>query len=547
MAQQPEQKQKESRALRSPGADYSLLLNRLEKMVLHDQDPGQALKVLQEKKIWQKLNGQHLLQWASLAQVAGAIDTALEVYEHLTVSEPELKQGWLEYLDLISLLDKKELLASRVARAAAHVSKEALDRWHQQVRQNNARESSSRDLDNIEAPFEEMIWQREAMGRFMALFSGREDVFARQWVDKNEGKSGYVPVRRAICLQDVEDHLLGRKTYGIYLLNSDNKVRCGVIDVDIVSRFRTGKIAAQDRRVLQREKNYLESRIYQMCRDLGISPLMEFSGNKGFHFWFLFERPVAAEKVKSLLQQLAQPLNKDLTAFDLEVFPKQDQLKGKGLGNLVKLPLGIHRFSGKPSFFPACEKRDMASQLHHLQGIPLISTDVLKEAARMDNAARIVMHPRIAKTAAEYPELFELEQRCPPMGQILAACRQGRSCTAREEKILLQTIGFLGQGKKLMHYLMAFDPEYNPHLVDFKLSRVRGTPLGCKRIHSLLGFVGDYCDLEPDSTGYLHPLIHLPDWKKMSEKKTVKSERVENLQGALDNMKIALLQLQRFL
>jgi len=268
MRQQPKQKQ----ALLSPGADYSLLLNRLEKSVLHDQDPGQALKVLEEKKIWQKLDGEHLLQWASLAQVAGAIDTALEVYEHLTLSEPELKQGWLEYLDLISLLDKKKLLASRVARAAAHVSKDELDRWHAQVRQNNAQDTFSRDLDNIEAPFQEMIWQREAMGRFMRLFSGREDVFARQWVDRNEGKSGYVPVRRAMCLQDVEDHLLGRKTYGIYLLNSENKVRCGVIDVDIVSRFRTGKIAAQDRRVLQREKNYLESRIYQMSRDLGMSP-----------------------------------------------------------------------------------------------------------------------------------------------------------------------------------------------------------------------------------------------------------------------------------
>jgi len=40
--------------------------------------------------------------------------------------------------------------------------------------------------------------------------------------------------------------------------------------------------------------------------------------------------------------------------------------------------------------------------------------------------------------------------------------------------------------------------------------------------------------------------VNFPE-KKMSEKKTVKSERVENLQGALDNMKIALMQLQRFL
>ncbi len=274
---------------------------------------------------------------------------------------------------------------------------------------------------------------------------------------------------------------------------------------------------------------------------------MEFSGNKGFHFWFLFESPVPAQQVKSLLQQMAQPLSKDLTAFDLEVFPKQDHLKGKGLGNLVKLPLGIHRLSRKPSFFPLCEKRDMASQLHYLQGLPLINASVFNKASKMEDASRMVLHPRMAKASAEYPELFELEQQCPPLGQILASCRQGRICTAREEKVLFQTIGFLSQGRKLMHYLLAFDGEYNPHLVDFKLSKVRGTPLGCRRIHSLMGFTGDYCDMEPDGTGYLHPLIHLPQWKKMAEKKTVKSERVENLQGALANMKVAIFQVQRFL
>jgi hypothetical protein len=45
---------------------------------------------------------------------------------------------------------------------------------------------------------------------------------------------------------------------------------------------------------------------------------------------------------------------------------------------------------------------------------------------------------------------------------------------------------------------MAFLPDYNPHLVDFRLSRLRGTPLGCRRIHSLLSFTGEIYDSCPE-------------------------------------------------
>ena len=90
---------------------------------------------------------------------------------------------------------------------------------------------------------------------------------------------------------------------------------------------------------------------------------------------------------------------------------------------------------------------------------------------------------------------------------------------------------------------MAFLSDYNPHLVDFKLSKIRGTPLGCKRIHSLLNFNGDICPFEgtPD---YAHPLLHLKEWRRG---KPAKSEKVENLQGAMENLKLAVLQVQRFL
>jgi len=291
----------------------------------------------------------------------------------------------------------------------------------------------------------------------------------------------------------------------------------------------------------------MASRIKEVSSRLDLEPVIEFSGYKGFHFWYFMERPVPASIVRRALQQIVEPLKPDLSYFDLEIFPKQDHLTGKGLGNLVKLPLGIHRLTGRRSFFPACSKQDISSQLAYLGSVKKSQVDAVETAPGKTKVQNIILHPNIQVLSKKYPSLFELERCCPPMGGIIASARDKKSITVREEKLLFQTLGFLPDARKILHYLFSFDPEYNPHMVDYKLSRIRGTPIGCRRIHSLTGFIRGYCDMEPDNTGYLHPLIHLKEWQKISEKKTVKCRKIENLNSALENMKAAIIQLEKFI
>ena len=113
----------------------------------------------------------------------------------------------------------------------------------------------------------------------------------------------------------------------------------------------------------------------------------------------------------------------------------------------------------------------------------------------------------------------------------------------REEKIIYQTIGFLPRGKLLIHFLFAGLPDYNAHLVDFRISRIRGTPLGCRRIHSLLSVAVGFCEFN-NKARYNHPLLHLPQWQ---EDMAPVSSGVENLSAALEQLKLAIIQAQRFL
>jgi hypothetical protein len=84
-------------------------------------------------------------------------------------------------------------------------------------------------------------------------------------------------------------------------------------------------------------------------RDLGVpesSIGVEFSGRKGYHVWVVLKDYVPNAELRRL-GRAALVLAGHPSAT--EVFPKQDEVRD--LGNLVKLPGGIHQVSGKPNNF----------------------------------------------------------------------------------------------------------------------------------------------------------------------------------------------------
>ncbi len=527
----------------STAPDFSLLLNRMEQEILGGKTPEKCRATLAREDLWSRFDPSDQVRWARLAQMAGEVDLALTILGHINHVAPSHVKAWQARLELLALMDRRSELARVAAESGKHLDETQQRPW---LNLSGGAEIHRKDagMDGAAAPFVALKERQHHIDRFLEIFSGREDCFARQWADKKEGKQGYVPVRRPMGAEDVEDHLKGRKTYGIYLLRRDATVKTAVMDVDVAPKFREGKLSKEDRGILRREGAYLMKRIRDMSEAAGCAPLVEFSGGKGFHFWFIMDRPIPAGQAKQWLERIREPLYRDLSAFSLEVFPKQGELTGKGMGNLVKLPLGVHRVTGKRSYFYDCLDHGTEAQLKFLSKVKPGDADKMAFATVSGKRENVLIHPRLKKWAGDFPELQLLETRCPPLGQIMAGCRQGRAYSEREEKILFQTIGFLPRGKTLLHHLMGPITDYNPHLVDFKLSRLRGTPLGCKRIHSLLNFTGDMCVFEENGDTYDHPLRHVKGWKNGGEPKC---EKVENLQDALENLNHAMVQVKRFL
>lgn len=152
----------------------------------------------------------------------------------------------------------------------------------------------------------------------LELFRGRHDYIA---VAKG---NAFEPSRFSPAWDLIDRHLHGEQSYGFYLLTADSKAWCTCVDFD--------------NKPDNPNPNYREqaTALYMALRSFSLHPLMEVSqSGSGFHVWLFFAQAVEAYITRAWWRGVERRMQ---TTFR-EVYPRQDRLAGKGLGNLVRYPL----------------------------------------------------------------------------------------------------------------------------------------------------------------------------------------------------------------
>jgi len=162
----------------------------------------------------------------------------------------------------------------------------------------------------------------------MKLFVHRRDVYAVQV--KSGDQYIYVPKYEVLTENEIQRHLDGKITLGVYALNEDNTVKWLCFDID----------HAHVEKPEEACRIIAEKCVAQFGEE--VVRIEESGTPHNFHVWVFFEEPIQAVYARSLGLQILEGLGKGI-----EMFPKQTTLTGKHLGNLVKLPLGLHGKSGK--------------------------------------------------------------------------------------------------------------------------------------------------------------------------------------------------------
>lgn len=240
---------------------------------------------------------------------------------------------------------------------------------------------------------------------FRNIFKGRQDIVPRFWKSKDGQRAGYTPLchnewKKDVCqkpcrnctnadyipLSDslILDHFKGTHILGVYPLLEDNTCHFVASDFDNHNGARSP---------LEDVKTF-----YEVCQVQGLpSYVLRSKSGNGYHVYIFLSSPVPAWKARIVAFALLQEAGVigddiELSSFD-RLFPNQDELSGKGFGNLIALP--FQGMAGKQdhTLFLDPETRfkerlkDQGEALSDIQRVPESKLDDLIQEWGLDRNA----------------------------------------------------------------------------------------------------------------------------------------------------------------
>lgn len=358
--------------------------------------------------------------------------------------------------------------------------------------------------------------------RFCHLFAGREDTHARMWRDGEQ--VGWSPVPQPLTPELLRAHVAGTATLGVYALRLDGTVGWIALDLDATPEaLRRARGDAAATAALRAKIHRAGLAFRDRLRAVGVPALLEDSGYKGRHLWVFLTAPAPGPRVHAAARALSAlgPADADLR---VEAFPKQGQVRPDGLGNLVKLPLGLHLRSGRRADLLGEGGEPLADPWPVLRSAPRIG---LEELERVVPAAPPAAAPVEAGDGPPAPPVAERPwnegdfDASPTVGAVLRGCAVLREVVrdtlasrrvSREAAMALNhALGHLPDGPRAVNYLYDRVPGAAPEL---RMGAPhRGSPVSCARIRQRLAGVADRvgcdCAFDVRPGGYAHPLLHL--------------------------------------
>jgi tetratricopeptide (TPR) repeat protein len=476
-----------------------------------------------------------LSRLAVLYDERGETDKAIECADVWVRAAPGDREAVERLLDLLVGSERFERAREVVRDAADFLDRESRAGWEARLRSAAAAGGEEEEAIPVGMPTD-----ADAV-RFLHLFSGRENVYARQWSAEG-GESGYTPVREPLTPTAIRNHLIGNITLGAYPVRLDNTVTFFAFDVDIrkAALARARSSLAEARRIKEAVATEAE-RLRAALEALGIPALLEDSGYKGRHLWIFVETPEDAAVVRQfggLLMKVNPPTSPDL---QVEFFPKQ-ATTGAGIGNLIKLPIGIHRRTGRRSRLlcadgtPAPDPYEMLRQQRRVSRDALyaaiavlktrvapVETSVIPpgpeeetEPAPPDTAVvrQIFPPPTPTWTVADFqtnPEIAHLLDRCAVLRALKSKVDEHRRLTHDEQVVLTHSLGHSGVGVLAVNYLLDACVDVPP--TARLQSPLAGNPVSCpkirKRIPQITGAVACNCRFDVAMGQYPNPRLHL--------------------------------------
>ncbi|HOG26870.1 MAG TPA: CRISPR-associated primase-polymerase type A1 [Candidatus Cloacimonas sp.] len=444
----------------------------------------------------------------------------LDFLQHCLHNDPQEKQYYLLLHTFYTENGQNEL--------AENVSALALSNGINLVLPNVEIEITGDDFPPDPVAIEDPI----LLSNYLTLFAGRENCYARQWVS-DKGKTGYTPVIEPLNPVLIRNHLQGIQTLGVYQLTLKNQVKWIVFDIDIINDYLDDIHDPHFREWVDNGFLQVLNNFDNILQTFQLRAVYEYSGYKGYHIWLFLQEYTSAAIARTFALKLATQIDISSFPFQIEVFPKQTRTSTNNFGNLIKLPGGVHRFSGlKSTFFtltdgaleplplssllkkpPLISPSDFLSALCSLQ--PDFSCNTLDSSRENYQTENVNISIIPAEPSPELdPQWLWLKQRCSALAFICQKIEAHHQLNDAQKKVLIHCVGHLDRGPEIVNFYLRQCNPCDPS--DFLKSTLKGNVISCNKIRSYLASENDSFDCDCDFSGkifsYEHPLIHLEDY-----------------------------------
>lgn len=481
---------------------------------------------------------------APLLLESGDPAAAVTIYEPVALALPDDDDVQRTFLDLLLAAGQLEW-ARRHADYAdlrkegrafrAYVEAAATPSQESPAPQPFCSSSPTHTTTSYSTSFEPLFSHDHAL-RLATLFQGRADAYARQWVNE-EGATGYSPVYQPYTPRVVLNHLLGNFTVGIYLLRPDGHARVLAFDFDITAAaIEAARGSASKAAELRAAVTAYASQAATSFRSHGLITILEDSGYKGVHIWCCFDDWLTAARLRRLGQALLATLPPPPDTISVEIFPKQKGNPVK-LGNLIKLPLGIHRKTGRRSLLLDAHGAPFEDQPSAILALaptpaqivdrllqslnppqdpppPHISRPVVSQPAPADPSTSSAHAAFPTYSEADFrndPALGHLLKHCPLLNALVTRIRSTQRISYDERIVIEHTLGHLPNGPAIVNFL--FRPCENFDSAFLMRRPHRGYPISCTKMIARLSYLPEAascsCSFAHACANYPTPLNHL--------------------------------------
>ena len=345
---------------------------------------------------------------------------------------------------------------------------------------------------------------------FLALFSGRHDVHAKQWIDER-GRWGFIRVERPLKKKDIYKHLKGEVTLAVYPVTESDMVHFIVFDVDTANRkILESETGSTDEFRKKSHQDIL--RIKTVCEQMSLALYLEDSGYKGRHGWLFFSEAVNSTRALQLGREIMEKAGGPSKDMIWELFPMG---KSDRHNSIIKLPLGINRKNNRRCLFLSEENKPFTDQAIYLKTVKK------NDAAKIDTLIRKWekedIQAELQTDAADLeisPGLSKMIDGCKIISYMISKARDTNYLNHFERMLLLYTLTFSGEeGEKYLHKVIGYCINYDANITSRHIERRKESPISCAKIAEYFPELAETipcnCKFDLPPRGYPSPVLYL--------------------------------------